>query len=410
MPQGSATLTTMPRPVKGKRRFSPVRILIIVLVVALVAVGLFYAIGGWHFSNVLRDGALIPEGPGSAEYDITVEAVDDGTITLVGSDDDDHLRAAGVYGVAWSDGYGQTSELVSAETAGDGRTRVVRTFRPISGTLTQSDMVDLDGYAYPDDPTAAFGVTYADLTYEPDLGTADMWYLPGDTPVWMIFVHGKDAPKREALRLLPMAIDRGYHSLIINYRNDPGAPSDPSGYHQYGLTEWADVSAAARFARSNGAQQTVFVGYSMGGGIVASFLSQGPLRNQAVAAILDAPNLDFESTVDFRGANRDLPLIGVGVPESLVSVAKWMGGWRFDLDWDDYNWIARSDDIHVPILIFHGSADESVPLATSQLFQRKRPDLVTLIETPGAGHVLSWNADPERYITEVTAFLDEHVG
>lgn len=410
MPRSSATLTALARPVQRKRHFSAIRIVIIVLVVLLVATALFYGLGGWYFSNVLRDGALIPEGPGSPEYDIAVEAVGDGTITLVGPSNDEHLGAVGVYGVAWPDGYGQMSELVSAEPTGDGHTRVVRAFRPITGTLTSTEQVDLDGYAYPDDPTAAFGVTYADLTYETDLGPAGMWYVPGDKPVWMIFVHGKDAPKREALRLLPVAVERGYHALVINYRNDPGAPSDPSGYHQYGVTEWSDVSAAARFARSNGAEQTVLVGYSMGGSNVASFLSQGPLRNQAVAAILDAPNLDLESTVDFRGTNRDLPLIGVGVPESLISVAKWMAGWRFDLEWDDYNWIERTGDMHIPMLVFHGTVDESVPLATSQLFERKRPDLVTLIETPGAGHVLSWNVDPAGYVDAVTAFLDEHVG
>jgi pimeloyl-ACP methyl ester carboxylesterase len=410
MPQGSATLSALPRPTKRKKRFSAVRIVMIVLVVILVAVALFYALGAWYFSNLIRDGALIPEGPGTPEYDITVEAIGEDTITLVGPTSDDHLAADGVYGIGWPDGYAQTSGLASTEPVGNDRTRVVRTFRPIAGTLTTSDLVDLDGYAYPDDPTAAFGVTYANLTYETDLGIADTWYLPGSQPVWMIFVHGKDAPKREALRLLPVAIDRGYHALVINYRNDPGAPRDPSGYHQYGVTEWADVAAAARFARSNGAEKTVFVGYSMGGGIVASFLTQSPLQDHAAAVILDAPNLDFESTIDFRGANRELPLVGIGVPESLISTTKWTSAWRFDIDWDDYDWIERSDQMQTPMLVFHGTSDESVPLETSQILEQKRPDLVTLIEVPGAGHVLSWNVDPNAYVEAVTAFLDAHVG
>ena len=409
MPQGSATLSALPRPVKRKRRFSPIRIATIALGILLVGGLLFYALGSWHFSNLIRDGALIPEGPGVPDYDVTVVAVGDGTVTLVGPAEDDHLAAVGVHGMAWRDGYGQVSDVISSEPAAGGQTEVVRSFREMEGTLEASDRVDLDGYAYPDDPTTAFGATHADLTYETDLGVAPAWYVPGTKPVWMIFVHGKDAPKREALRLLPVAIDRGYHALVINYRNDPGAPPDPSGYHQYGVTEWADVAAAARFARSNGAEQTVFVGYSMGGGIVASFLTQSPLRNQAVAAVLDAPNLDFESTIDFRGANRDLPLIGVGVPQSLIATSKWMAGWRFDIDWDEYNWLAHTDEMHTPMLVFHGTADESVPPATSRLLAQQRPDLVTLIEPSGAGHVLSWNVDPGAYVGAVTAFLDEHV-
>jgi hypothetical protein len=33
------------------------------------------------------------------------------------------------------------------------------------------------------------------------------------------------------------------------------------------------------------------------------------------------------------------------------------------------------------------------------------PDLVDLVETPAAGHVMSWNANPERYERYLAGFL-----
>jgi len=64
---------------------------------------------------------------------------------------------------------------------------------------------------------------------------------------------------------------------MISYRNDAGAPQDPSGMLRYGLTEWQDLAATVRYAIGHGARQLLLVGYSMGGAIVASFLERSPL-------------------------------------------------------------------------------------------------------------------------------------
>ena len=59
-----------------------------------------------------------------------------------------------------------------------------------------------------------------------------------------------------------------------------------------------------------------------------------------------------------------------------------------------------------PILLFHGTADATVPVATSDALAAARPDLVKTYErVPGAGHVRSWNLAPVRYEQDVRAFL-----
>jgi pimeloyl-ACP methyl ester carboxylesterase len=59
-----------------------------------------------------------------------------------------------------------------------------------------------------------------------------------------------------------------------------------------------------------------------------------------------------------------------------------------------------------PTLVFHGTADQTIPISVSRQLEAKVPDLVELVETPAAGHVMSWNADPERYERYLRSFLE----
>jgi hypothetical protein len=266
--------------------------------------------------------------------------------------------------------------------------------------------VRLDSYIWSGDPWSARGIPFEDVTYPIEGGNADAWYVEGSSDTWMIFVHGKGAPKNEALRLLPFAVDRGYHAMVIEYRNDPGAPPDASGIYQYGVTEWKDVASATRHARSNGARDIVLVGYSMGGSNVLSFLLESPLRSQTAAVILDSPVLNLGSTVDHAAGQTQLPLIQVSVPQSLTAVAKWIAGWRYGIDWNETDYVTRSRNLQTPILIIQGSGDETVPSEPANELARLRPDIVTLSTPQGVGHVLAWNADPDGYEALVGAFLD----
>jgi fermentation-respiration switch protein FrsA (DUF1100 family) len=70
--------------------------------------------------------------------------------------------------------------------------------------------------------------------------------------------------------------------------------------------------------------------------------------------------------------------------------------------------VARADQIlQVPALVFHGSADQTVPISVSRQLEAKVPRLVELVETQAAGHVMSWNADPARYEGYLTRFLQK---
>lgn len=68
----------------------------------------------------------------------------------------------------------------------------------------------------------------------------------------------------------------------------------------------------------------------------------------------------------------------------------------------------EADELEVPILLFHGTADVDVPVGTSDALAAARPELVTYVRLPGVGHVRSWNANPEGYERELRSFVEKY--
>ena len=126
--------------------------------------------------------------------------------------------------------------------------------------------------------------------------------------------------------MLPTMAELGLPSLVITYRNDPEAPASPDGFHRFGHTEWEDLEGAARYALDHGAKDFVLVGYSMGGAIVVNFIYQSSLAGWVQGAILDAPMLDFNATIDLGARQR-------GAPGILTALGKFVASARFDIDW-----------------------------------------------------------------------------
>lgn len=380
-----------------------VAVLLIFSVLAILA--LFYGLGGWYFSGEIHSGALQVHAPEDGPLDITFDRGEADAVVLRGDDDSANLLDDGRFGLAWDGGTSLVDGILSTGTAGGVSTvyrqRIAGEQIPLPGSP-----VRLDPFIWPGDPTTSLGIPFTDIEYPLEGGRAGAWYIEGATSTWAIFVHGKGAPRNEALRLLPLAVERGYHAMVIDYRNDPGAPPDPTGIYQYGATEWQDVASAVRYARSNGAQGLVMIGYSMGGANVASFLYESPLSAQTTGVILDSPVLNFGATIDYAAEQTTLPLTSIAVPGSLTAVAKWIAGWRFGIDWTATDYVSQWRDLKTPMLIIQGTGDDTVPLGPAQQLAGYRPDLVTLVSPEGVGHVLAWNADREAYESSINGFLN----
>ena len=369
-----------------------------IAIIGVVVFGLVFAGAGWYFSNVLRADAL-ENSPPERFYETTVIEVTGDTVTLEeGPSDDVQLFADGVYGLAWETGYGQIGEII--DTDGD---LVTRRFSHLSGQpLGLDHLTDVDSFAFPPDP-AVLGRNYQTVQYESELGPMDAWLVEGQGSTWLVVIHGKGVGPVDGMRMLDAAGQRGMPALLITYRNDVDQPQDPSGFYQYGQTEWRDLEAAVEYAQGEGAEQVVLVGLSTGAGIILEYLDQAQSADHVAGIIFDSANIDLGATIDHVASQRKIPGTPLPLPQMLTSTAKWLAGMRFDIDWDALNYI-EDEDYSIPTLAFHGGDDLRVPGETSESYANANPE-VRLITVEDADHVESWNNDPERYKTEVEEFL-----
>ena len=361
--------------------------------------------GAWHLSNRIRRRVLEPRIRGGARPLEVLKVQSDrltlGVLPETGSSR--RWRQEGLWGLRWPDGYAQAGGILHLR-----KTQVTRSLRLLKGDPAPGTRVTLTSFAFPDDPGEAFGLPVQPVRYRSPLGRFPAWLIPGSRATWVVFVHGKrsteNGARRRAAPSVPSPCSRwrriwAFPVLVISYRNDLEAEPAPDGRHWYGLTEWEDLEGAARHALEAGARSLVLVGYSMGGSVVMSFLRRSALAHSVKGVILDSPVLDLEATVDFAARNQ-------GYPRVFRHAAKTLARVRFGVPWKELNYVRETEHLQVPTLVFHGGADTLVPLRTSQLLARSRPDVVQCVAIPGASHGRAWNLDPDRYERIAREFLE----
>ena len=258
----------------------------------------------------------------------------------------------------------------------------------------------LDRYAWPPrgevlDPPAR------EVVYESGVGPAPAWFVPGHDDTWVICVHGRAADRHEGFRFVRTIARRDHPVLMISYRNDRDAPRSPDNRSHLGHTEWRDVEAAIDHAVDHGARAVVLVGYSMGGACVVQCSRRSERAHRIRALVLEAPVLDWGPVVRRAALDRGLPR---ALLPALLPMAMGLARLRVGVDFADL----RSDPaaLDVPTLLIHGEADDVVPVELSDALAAARPDIVTYLRVPGAGHVRAWNTSPDHVELSLGAFLE----
>jgi pimeloyl-ACP methyl ester carboxylesterase len=378
------SLSPLSAPADRRRRRWPARVLVVTVLVLAVLV-VVAGVGGWIGSSLLLDPHhdLVRE-------DVAVRGVAPGRVTLAATK---ASRRPGVYGLDFKAGHAIAGSIL---TQGGGT--VTRQLRDVHGRLASGTKVAIDPAVYTGDPRQALGVRFRSVSYADPLGPMPAWVVPGRSNTWVVFVHGIDGTRQGGLRVMPTLRRAGLPVMLVDYRNDKGAPESPDGLIHLGMTEWQDLDAAVHWARVRGARRFVLYGDSMGGSIVTRFMRVSPQANLVRALVLDAPALDWESILDGQASRYDVPFMGPPIGRMI--------GERIDFDWGAMNEVAHAADFAVPILLFQGLADPLVPPKDSAAFaHRARPGLVTYVTTPQAGHIQSWNVDPARYEAALARFL-----
>lgn len=366
---------------------------IVVVIAALGVVGL--VAGGWYYSDQLLPAPV----PGEPDYDTAAIRGVAGDLVRLPAEGD--AATDGVFGMRYPNGFAQLGEIVERDDD-----TVTRSYEVLDGTPPQPGSgFELTAYAYPDDPQAALGIDHEEVAVPCPLGTCPAWYVPGTDDTWAVFTHGRGASRAEALRTLQVAHELGLPSLVISYRNDGTGPSTDDGFGRFGATEWEDLDAAVSYALTQGAEDVVLVGFSQGGGITADWLLRSDRSDEAVAAVFDAPLLGLHDTLVLQARNR-------GIPDPVIPPLLWstklISDLRADLDFDQVEPVDHAEQLEVPILLFHGTADPDVPVETSDELAEARPDLVTYLRYEDVGHVRAWNTNRSEYEAALRAFLRQH--
>jgi dipeptidyl aminopeptidase/acylaminoacyl peptidase len=193
--------------------------------------------------------------------------------------------------------------------------------------------------------------------------------------------------------------NQGYIVLHTDYRNHAGSDDDPENDTNLRLGYTIDVIAAARALRASGLPQvdTEKIGYlgrSMGGGIGYNVATVAP--NEYDAIILYAP-VSANYVDNFNKWGRDNPDIANPIIQRFGSPEETPKFWA---GMSAENYFDKIDD---PIMIHHGSADDTCQLAWSERAASQMEALdkdVTLHVYEGEQHAFGpqWELSMQRSV------------
>lgn len=338
--------------------------------------------------------------------------VGDGWIRLTATPE---TRLAGRYGLWFDDdrGHAKLGEVIEQTSAWVRREVISLDFgTPATGMGART------GAAYYLSPRE-LGVPTRDVEISTELGPAPAWLVPAGDPGadgawraasgerWAILVHGRAAQRHEAIRAIPAFRARGWTTLTVSYRNDPGAPASPDGRYALGDREWADVEAAIRYAKRRGAKRIVLMGWSMGGALALQTITRSAVARDVESVILDSPVVDWVSTLRLQTRLNHLPMLVLPAVVGVLSNSwgRRITGQSAPIDLQRLDLVRSASLLRIPILILHSVDDGYVPIDASRALAHARPELVQLVEFVSAHHVRLWNLAPTRWELSIDTWL-----
>ncbi|GAA2378135.1 alpha/beta hydrolase family protein [Dactylosporangium salmoneum] len=328
-------------------------------------------------------------------YPVRVRACADSRVTLTRTPD---TARSIPLSFVWATGHARLGAVVTAD-----RATVTREVELVErGSLVAGLRGYTSGYVFEGDPLGARGLPFEEVVVPGELGALPAWLVPPTTAAaddtWIIAVHGRGAPRGEALRALPTLAASGHRTLVVSYRNDADAPPSPDRRFHLGHTEWRDVRAAIDYARSSGARDVILMGWSMGGAAILNLLRHWDHGGFLRAVVLDCPVVDWNATLRMNARQLNVPPVWTWT--ALQLICRRLGVRAVDLD---YRPVAARLD--VPTLVYVDHDDRTVAPQPTIDFARSAPDRISLVETREAGHCRGWNLDPAAYEHRLTTFL-----
>ena len=286
--------------------------------------------------------------------------------------------------------------------------------RPIlqeRGALPHGALAWVSTYLYNGTP-AQLGVEFENVAVPTEVGDMPAWHVPphqAERDALIIAIHGHGGQRAQALRMLPAMLRTGAGSLFITFRNAYGAPRVGKGYLTLGDTEAEDVLGAVSWARAQGYRRVILFGFSMGGTVALSALRAkfGPPALPIVGVMLDSPALDWRATIRWQAQRVGFPKV---LARQLGRFTEGVITRRSGQDFGAVDQLAAAPGFRVPIVLWHGTRDRTVPIAQAEALAAARPDLVEFHRVEGAKHIRTWNIDPQAFDAQLEGFVARVLG
>ncbi len=220
-----------------------------------------------------------------------------------------------------------------------------------------------------------------------------------EAKISVVLVHGLFRGGLELESIATMFRDLGAEVLMLELRDHGGSDR---GIFTFGRDESLDVIAAVEWLRSQGRQQIVLFGISLGSAVATLACD----RLQGIAGlVLDAPMDDLLKT-----AHRVLGSTQVNIPQPFRSIILTAMEWRMGMSLSEVKpkqCLARLP-MDMPVLLIGGERDRRMPPEVVQgIFDglATRDDLKEIWIRPGSGHGSVSDDDPQGYRQRLTRFL-----
>jgi uncharacterized protein len=198
----------------------------------------------------------------------------------------------------------------------------------------------------------------------------------------------------------------GYVALHVDYRNHAGSSDDPDNDLTMRLGYAEDVLNAAVAVRSSNlpaldGERIALLGRSMGGSVAFNALVARPGVFDAAIVYASTSTTALDN---FNRWQREDDRLRRAVFEAHGSPSANPGFWR------GISAVTYVDRITEPVLMFHGTRDESCPIRWARTTRDALVDAgvdVRLVEYPGAGHYMygEWADSMKKSL----AFLGRHL-
>ena len=202
---------------------------------------------------------------------------------------------------------------------------------------------------------------------------------------------------------------RGYVVLHTDYRNHAGSGDDPNADYELRLPYAVDVVNAVRAVKRSDlpyldGDRVGLLGRSMGGNVTLNAMVARPRMIQAASIYASTSSLAADNWRQFYRASPDRAGVNARIRRTYGLPRQSPRFWRAASPRPYF------DRVRAPLLIHHGTADDTCPLDWSRETLRalheagKRARLVTY---PGEGHTMyaQWPESMRR----TTRFFDRHL-